>query len=192
MRSASVALLALVIAACGGEQGPSYAVSDPVSVRGWITDVKGAQRGETIEMEMARRTQLFQSSSVWVEQSQYASGGIAENGAFIILDVPPQTATLGFNAPGAETAKIELRGIPGNADVFIPNVVLEPGGAKVLDPKAIVVRVPSSDVEKATPTGKMASVAGYQVPVMEMPLSAFADRRDYPQPSGFRPVATVK
>src|SRR6185295_9822362 len=115
---------------------------EPVSVRGWILDVKGAQRGETMETEIARRTQLFQSSSVWVENAQYASGGIAENGAFIVLDVPPLNATLGFNAPGAESAQVLLKDVPGSADVFIPDLVLQNGGATVLDPKKIEVRLP--------------------------------------------------
>lgn len=186
-------LLVALVAACGGEttgsaRGPARS---PVSVRGWITDVAGATRGETIEMEIARRTQLFQSSSVWVENNEFASGGIAENGAFIVLDVPPANATLGFNAPGAETAKIVLENVPGNADVFIPNVILENGGAKVLDPKAIVVRVPG-DVDKPTPSGKTAIVAGHSVPVIETPLSQMTDRREYPSPAGFRPVATVR
>ena len=142
-------------------------------------------------MEIARRTQLFQSSSVWVEKTEFASGGIAENGAFIVLDVPPMNATLGFNAPGAEAAKIILLNVPPSADVFIPNVILENGGAKVLDPKAIVIRVPS-EIDAPRPTGKMATVAGHQVPIVDVPLGQLADRREYPDPGGFRPVATVK
>lgn len=189
-----IALGIVLLAACGeSKEGQSvYTLSrNPVSVRGWITDVAGAQKGETMEMELARRTQLFQSSSVWVEKSEFASGGIAENGAFIVLDVPPMNAILGFNAPGAETARIVLENIPGSADVFIPNVVLENGGAKVLDPSAILVRVPSS-VDKRRPTGKTAKVAGYTVPIIEAPLQELADRREYPNPGGFRPVATFK
>ena len=188
------AVAIVVLAACGGgEKGESvYTLSrNPVSVRGWITDVAGAQKAETVEMEIVRRTQLFQSSSVWVEKSEFASGGIAENGAFIVLDVPPMNATLGFNAPGAETAKIVLQNVPGSADVFIPDVILENGGAKVLDPKAILVRVPS-EVAKPRATGKTAIVAGYTVPIIETPLAQFADRREYPNPGGFRPVATFK
>ena len=165
--------------------------SGPVSVRGWILDVKGAQRGETIELELARRSVLFQSSSVWVEDVSYASGGIAENGAFIVLDVPPQNAILGFNAPGAETAKVTLANVPPYADVFIPDLVLENGGATVLDPKKIVVRV-SGNVSKPTPTGLMATVAGHRVPVIEVPLIAMEDRRDYPSVPGYRPVAIVR
>jgi len=179
----------LALAACGGDG--DRIVSDPVSVRGWVTDVKGAQRAETVEMEIARRTELFQSASVWVEDTPLASGGIAENGSFIVLDVPAQSATIGFNATGAENARVILQNVPGNADVFIPDIVLEPGGAKVLDPSKIVVRVPS-EVDKPTLTGKTASVAGYTVPIIDTPIRQLVDRRDYPNPGGFRPVATVK
>ncbi len=189
----SLLCVVLVLAACGGEKEASiYEISrDPISVRGWVTDVKGAQRAQTMEMEIARRTELFQSASVWVENAQYASGGIAENGSFIVLDVPPNTATIGFNATGAENAKIVLQNVPATADVFIPDVILEPGGAKVLDPKKIVVRFPA-DIDKPRPTGKNAIVAGYAVPIIETPLNDLADRREYPNPGGFRPVATVK
>jgi len=184
----------LFAAACGGRENDNtvYSLSrNPVSVRGWVLDVKGAQRAEIMEVEIARRTQLFASSSVWVENSEYSSGGIAENGAFIILDVPPMNATIGFNAPGAEAAKLVLQNVPGTADVFIPDVILEPNGATVLDPKKIQVRLPA-EVDKPRLTGKNAIVAGYTVPIIETPLAQMMDRREYPNPGGFRPVATVK
>jgi len=179
----------MILAACGGES--DRITSDPVSVRGWINDVKGAQRATTMEMEVARRQQLFQSASIWVENTPLASGGIAENGSFIVLDVPPRAATIGVNATGAEDARIVLQNVPGNADVLIPDIVLEPGGAKVLDPKKILVRVPA-DVDKPAPSGKTATVAGYTVPIIDTPVAQLMDRRDYPNPGGFRPLATVK
>lgn len=192
MRRPLLALLALALAACGGEKSSIYTMNGkPVSVRGWILDVKGAEHSDIVDVEIARRAQLFLSSSVWVENTEYASGGIAESGAFIILDVPPGNATIGFNAPGAETAKIVMQGVPGTADVFIPDVILEPNGATVLDPKKIVIRLPAS-VDKPTLTGKTAIVAGHTVPIIETPLAQMMDRRDYPSPGGFRPVATVK
>ncbi len=194
MRRPLFALLMMAIAACGGETSESgiYKMSrEPVSVRGWILDVKGAQHEEIVDMEIARRTQLFQSSTVWVENTEYASGGIAENGGFIILDVPPLNATIGFNAPGAENAKIVLEGVPGTADVFIPDLILEPNGATVLDPKKILIRLPAK-VDKPTPSGKTAKVGGHTVPIIDTPLRQMIDRRDYPSPPGFRPVATVR
>ncbi|HVG25188.1 MAG TPA: hypothetical protein VND45_13610 [Thermoanaerobaculia bacterium] len=190
LRGALVIALFL-LAGCRAGDEPFNVAKDPTSVRGWVLDVKGAKRAETIEMELARRSQLFAATSVWVENVQYASGGIAENGAFVVLDVPPQNATLGFNAPGAETARVELRNVPANADVLIPNLILSNGGASVLDPSKIVVRV-AADVSKPTPAGKTATVAGYQVPVVNVPLSQLADRRDYPAVPGIRPVATVR
>jgi hypothetical protein len=187
-------LLAASLAGCGAEKPDNsvYQLSrNPTSVRGWILDVKGAQHEQVIDMEIARRSQLFQASSVWVENTEFASGGIAENGAFIILDVPPIKSTVGFNAPGAETARIVLEGVPGTADVFIPDIILEPNGATVLDPKKILVRLPG-DVKTPRNTGKTARVAGYVVPVIETPIAQMTDRRDYPNPGGFRPVATVR
>lgn len=188
-------LFALVaLAACKGEEKSDsiYLLNrEPVSVRGWIRDVAGAKQGETIEMELARRQGLFAATSLWVESSPYASGGIAGNGAFVILDVPPQSATIGFNAPGAETAKLVMQGIPGNAEVFIPDIILERGGSKVLDPKKIQVKLPAK-IDKARATGQYANVGGYKVPIVLTPLNQFTERREYPEPPGFRPVATVK
>jgi hypothetical protein len=187
-----LAVVMLVLAACSESPDSVYSLSrTPASVRGWVLDVKGATHEQVPDLEIARRTQLFQSTSLWIENNEYASGGIAENGAFIILDVPPGNSVVGFNAPGAETAKIALEGIPGTADVFIPDVILEPNGATVLDPKKILVRVPV-DIEKSTPSGKTAKVGGYTVPIMNTPFAEMMDRREYPNPGGFRPVATVR
>lgn len=189
MRRLLLAVMILSLVACGNRDDDFRISRDPVSVRGWIRDVKGAKQGETIEMELARRSALFLSSSVWVENVQTASGGIQENGAFVVLDVPPKSAIIGFNAPGAEAARVTLENVPGTADVLIPDLILESGGAKVLDPKKIVVRVIGSE-RKAT--GQIAKVAGYDVQVMQVPITEMMDRRDYPEVPGFRPVATVR
>jgi len=184
-----------LVAACGGEKTTDESIyllnREPTSVRGWIYDVAGAKKSETIEIEIARRQGLFASTSLWVENSQYASGGISQNGAFVILDVPPMQSTIGFNAPGAQDAKLTMQNVPGNADVFIPDIILEPGGAKVLDPKKILIRLPMK-IDKARPTGRSAIIAGHQVPIIATPLGQLTDRREYPNPGGFRPVAIVK
>jgi hypothetical protein len=186
----------LLFAACSGEtkidEESIYALNrEPTSVRGWIVDVANTKHSDTIEIEIARRQQLFQATSLWVENNQYASGGISSNGAFVILDVPPINATIGFNAPGAENAKLTLKNVPGNSDVFIPDIVLERGGAKVLDPKKILIRLPMK-IDKAQDTGRTAMIGPYTVPIIATPLGQLTDRREYPNPGGFRPVAIVK
>lgn len=192
MKKAAVVFTLALAVACSDSNEPAMQIArNPVSVRGWVDDVAGVKRAETIEMELARRQSMFQQTSVWVEKTEFASGGVAENGSFIILDVPPGTTTIGFSAPGAENAKVMLENIPGNADVLIPQIVLENGVAKVLDPNLIKIRVPGN-VSQPRDTGQTAKVAGYTVRVIETPLSQLTDRRDYPNPGGFRPVAIFK
>src|SRR5437868_14434802 len=92
---------------CGGQSSPAPALSRaPISVRGWIADVEHPADGatRTVEAEMARRAQLFQSTSVFVENAPYVSGGVAENGSFVLLDVPPGNTRIAFTAPGAPEA----------------------------------------------------------------------------------------
>jgi hypothetical protein len=184
--------LAVALAACGADTTNQRPLSkEPVSVRGWIEDVEGSAHSKTPEMETARRAELFQATSVWIENAPYASGGVAENGAFIFLDVPPGNTTIGFNAPGAEQAQLVMQNIPGNADVFVPGIILKKNGATLVKPQDVKVRVPAQ-ISQAAPTGRMAVIAGVQIPIVNTPLAEFVDRHDYPRPTGFRPVATYK
>ncbi|HUP50080.1 MAG TPA: hypothetical protein VNA04_14945 [Thermoanaerobaculia bacterium] len=185
--------LLLALAACGGGEQPAQPLSrTPVSVRGWIADVEGAPTGElqTPETEGARLAELFQATSMWIEDAPYVSGGVAPNGAFILLDVPPGDVTISFSAPGAEDAQLTLQNIPGNADLLIPAVLLTRGGSKLLQPDQVVVRVPAR-VPAPRRTGQVATVAGVPLPVIEAPLGDFTDRRDYPE-RGIRPLAIVR
>jgi hypothetical protein len=193
MRRSLVAIALFLAAGCGetDQQSAQFLNRKPCSVRGWVLDVKGAQRAENMDLEIARRQELFVNTSIWIENTEFATGGIAENGAFVILDVPPASATIGFQAPGADQAKLPMLNVPPTAEVFIPDVILEPGGATVLDPKKIQVRVPA-EVDQPRLTGKFAQIGSYQVPITEAPINAFGDRREYPKPGGFRPVATFK
>lgn len=187
-------LAAMVLSAACGAKEPSHSSvvsKEPVSVRGWIEDVEGAKRALTPEMESARRGQIFQATQIWVDNADYVSGGVAENGSFILLDVPPGNVTIGFSAPGADQARLVLENIPGNADVFLPGVILKPNGATLVKPEDVRVRV-IADVKNPTPSGRSAKVAGLTVPVLNVPLSAMVDRHDYPKPPGFQPVATFK
>jgi hypothetical protein len=193
MKRLGFLFIAAILTSCGGgDQPKAPAVSkEPVSVRGWIADVAGSTHSKTVEIESNRLTQIFQATQIWVEHADYVSGGVAENGSFILLDVPPGNVTIDLTAPGADQARIVLENIPGNADVFIPGVILEKNGASVLKPQDIKVRVPAR-VGKLEPTGKMAVVAGVQVPILNAPVASMIDRHDYPQPVGFKPVATFK
>ena len=168
---------------------------EPVSVRGWIYDVeRNVAEGsfKTVETEVARRAEMFAQTSVWIDNVAYVSGGVAEDGSFILLDVPPGNVTISFSAPGAETARLPLQNIPGNSDVLVPGLILKKDGSAVTDPKALRVRLPSG-VSASKPTNATAIIAGHTVPIIETPYNQMVDRRDYPAPPGSaRAIATVK
>lgn len=167
---------------------------EPVSVRGWIADVESAPSAsfKTVETEAARKAQLFQAANVWVENAPYVTGGIAENGAFILLDVPPGTTTIMFAAPGAPAAKLVLQEVPGNADIFIPALQLRPSSVALLDPPSVRIRM-AARVQKPTPTKASAVIAGTRFPIIDTPYSAMTDRHEYPNPPGsFAPLPTLR
>ena len=193
-----VIVFAAALSACGGgNPGSSFKnlSTDPISVRGWIVDVEQPANGtyKTVETESARRTAIFQGTNIWVENAPYVSGGVAENGSFLLLDVPPGNVTVTFTPPNAPAAHLVLQNIPGNADVFVPALLLKPNGIDTLQPDQIRVRM-GTKIAKAQPTGKNAMVAGRTVPIMAVPIGELVDRRDYPTPPGGNsaPLATVR
>jgi hypothetical protein len=188
--------LLFILAACGPERTTnSVGVSkEPISVRGWIADVdNGAPPSSfrTVETEAARRIQLFQQTNVWVDNAPYVSGGVAETGAFLLLDVPPGNLTVEFSAPGAPNANLVMQNVPGNADVFVPTLILKKGAVALGDPAGVRVRL-AAHIDKPRPSGKFATIAGLRVPVMETPIAQMSDRHDYPTPPGFMAVAKVR
>ncbi len=191
--AAFAALLGL--AACGPSEQSGPALSkEPISVRGWIVDIEGAANApfQTVETEAFRKTQMFQTMNVWVDNAPYVSGGVAETGAFLLLDVPPGNITITFSAPGAPAAKLVLQNIPGNADVFVPAILLRRDSVALLDPKGVKVRL-AGNVDRAKPTGIVATVAGIAVPVMTTPIAEMADRHEYPaRPAATRPLGIVR
>ena len=191
-----ILLLALLAAACGGGKEPAgpHVARDPISVRGWIVDVDSGPNNayHTIETEAARKQNLFRGTNVWIENAPYVSGGVAETGAFLLLDVPPGNVTITFSAPGAPAARLVLANIPGNADVFVPAMMLKRDGVALLDPASVKVRL-ADNIVKATPTGAFATVAGQRIPVMRTPINQMIDRLDYPNPPATQaPLAVVK
>jgi hypothetical protein len=189
-----LAAMALLAVACSGPAPSTPHVSrEPISVRGWIADVESPPNAyHTVETESARKVQLFQQTNIWVDNAPYVSGGVAENGSFILLDVPPGNVTVSFSAPGAPLVRLVLEHVPGNADVFIPALLIKHDSVGLLDPKGVKVRL-AAKVQRATPAGATAIVAGLSVPVVNTPMVAMMDRLDYPiPPSGPTPIATVK
>jgi hypothetical protein len=189
----AIAAALLFLSSCGGGGGSS-AADGPVSVRGWIGDLKPS--GESYAVlnkpvsEAVRRMQMLANANVYVENVPYASGGISENGSFMILDVPPGKVKVIFQVPGIGDSALELGEIPPNADVMIPGVVIEQGKATVSNPAGVVIRVPG---EQKRSTGKFAMVGGQRAPVVETPLNDLMDRRDYPEPPrDQRPIAIVR
>jgi hypothetical protein len=191
-----VLVLALIAAACNERTGPPgpRVARDPTSVRGWIIDVETGPSNtyHTVETEAARKRDLFRGTNVWVENAPYVSGGVAETGSFLLLDVPPGNVTITFSAPGAPAARLVLGNIPGNADVFVPAILMKHDTVALLDPSAVKVRL-AAQIDKATPTGKFATVAGQRVPIVNTPIAGMIDRMDYPTPPATQaPLATVK
>jgi hypothetical protein len=189
-------LLALLGAfACTDENPNIPRVSkEPISVRGWLLDVEGGPSApfRTAETEAARKAHLFQSTYVEVANAPYVSGGIAENGSFLLLDVPPGKVTIVFTAPGAPAARLEMDNVPGNADIFLPGLLLKPNGVTLANPAEVKVRM-AARIEKTKPSGAFATVAGLRVPVIDTPLAQMADRHDYPiPPTTLVPIARVK
>ncbi len=189
-------ILALLLVSCGGgpENRAPHVSREPISVRGWITD---ADTGpvttyHTVETEAARKQDLFRGTNVWVENAPYVSGGVAETGAFLLLDVPPGNLTITFSAPGVPASRLVLGQIPGNADVFIPAILLKKDTVGLLDPASVKVRL-AAQIDTASPTGAFATVAGQRVPVIRTPIMKMVDRLDYPTPPAYQaPLATVK
>ena len=190
------AAFSLLLLACGPSQPGGPVVSkEPISVRGWVADVEGGGNGtyRTVETEAARKAQLYQSINVWVDGAPYVSGGLQENGSFLLLDVPPGNVTVSFAAPGAPDAKLVLQNIPGNADVYVPSIILAAHSVKFGDPAAVQVRI-AAKIDKPHPTGRFAVVAGQKIAVVEKPLAQLAERHEFPTPpaAGHKPLATVK
>ena len=190
-----VPVLLMLAIACGPDDPNAPRLSkEPISVRGWIVDVAGSPKApfQTPETDAVRRLQLFQSTYVWVDNAPYVSGGVAENGSFILLDVPPGNVTVSFSAPGAPNARLILQNVPGNADVLVPAIILKPNGVTLLDPKGVVVRL-AAKIDKPSASRLTVNVAGLTVPVINTPIMQMTDRHDYPNPpAGLRPIATVR
>lgn len=179
-----VVALGFIACTCGPSSEPQGPVvsKEPISVRGWIVDVDHPTSDgsfKTVETEAARKAALFAATYVAVENAPYVSGGVDENGAFVLLDVPPGRSEIIFTAPGAPAAKLVLEKIAGNADVFIPGLLLKKDGVQLTQPATIRM---AARVDKPRVTALQGIVAGQPVKVVETPIAQMGDRRDFPTP----------
>lgn len=195
MKLLAVLLAVLVVACSGPVPGTPVVSKDPISVRGWILDVDQGESStyKTVETEAARKAALYQSTNIWVDKAPYVSGGVAPTGAFLLLDVPPGTAVIELTPPDSPTARLRMENIPGNADVFLPALIIRKDTVVLADPSAVKVRM-AVRVNKATPSGAFATIGGQRIPIINTPIAEMTDRHDYPTPpnGGPAPLATVK
>lgn len=175
----AVGLLSLAISFCG-ESGPAY--RGPVSVRGSIQSVPGAVALDPRFKVVAGNpeAELFKQTSISVDNADFVSGNVADDGTFVLLDVPSGNVVLTFTAPGAPESKLSLGDIPPSADVLLPGVVVKADGVDLTDPSKAVVRLVANK-DGAKPYAA-STVDGVSIPVRYVPLAEMSDRRDYPEP----------
>lgn len=168
---------ALLATSCSKGEQSRRPRANPISVRGWVSEIGDPASPARSDSQKVR---LFRETSIYVEEVEFAFGGIAETGAFVFLDVPPGLSHLVFSYPGFE-ATLKLEGIPNNADVYLPHLALRGAKIELLDMNNSRIRVEAPNKGSARNTGKTGLVAGVPVPIWEVPLSDLEDRREYPR-----------
>lgn len=171
-----IVLLLPALIQCGGEEGNvrDELPEGPVSIRGWVTRVDGVpnygQDGNLYDL------------NAYVEGIERVSGGIRDNGTFVILGVPPGSSTIVFQAPGVEDAAIHFEGLPPRADVLIPGVVLTPGGAAISEPEQAKVRIPRGRAGEVEQIESTTTANGVTLPTYLVPTRELGDRLNHPKP----------
>jgi hypothetical protein len=188
-------LVALLPIACGDgrsleAEGRGSFKKGPVSIRGWFAEIElGVKPPENVfsvthpgGRVSHYQMSLFKETNLSLRDVPYASGGVADDGSFIILDAPPGRVVIDMQAPGVPLLPFVLENIPPNADVLIPSIRLYPDRYELLQPDRILVRVPTRGKERKK-AAQQAIVGGLAVDVWEVPLREMADRRDWPAPN---------
>ncbi|HUP66240.1 MAG TPA: hypothetical protein VM557_13265 [Thermoanaerobaculia bacterium] len=163
---------------------------NPISIRGWIAgiDTGAPPPGDVFAVTSTDlkispyQSQLFQETNLSIEGVVYASGGVSDNGSFVVLDSPPGDVVLNFQAPGISLVQLRMSGIPPSADVLIPAIQVHPDRIEILDPKSIAIRVPAPAGGERKRLDEKAIVGEHQVEVWQVPLRDMMDRRDWPVP----------
>lgn len=177
-------ILTFAAAGCSApKSGGATSHGSPVSVRGWIADVEmppsDLMKVTDPYLQIQRKYAMFRDTAISVEGVNYVSGGVAETGAFIMLDVPPGDSIINFQPPGLPDAQLKLRQIPGNGDVLLPGLIIKGTKVELFKPEAAMVRLPGSGTERKK-LDIPAYVGDVRIDVWEVPLSEMTDRREYP------------
>jgi len=189
-----IALLVLTVlagshCAAPSKEGPIMSRT-PVSVRGWLQDIEmpakeGSFKVRDAGTETVRKVELFKQTTLYVENAPFVSGAFGENGAFILLDVPPGDITISFQRPGVPDVKLTLQHVPASADVLLPGLIIRNGAIDLLDPGKVEARL-ASTTGTARSLNSSIIVAGHKVPLREVPLNDMMGRREYPTPVAVR------
>ena len=163
---------------------------NPISIRGWIAgiDTGTPPPGDVFAVTSPDlkispyQSQLFQETNLSIEGVAYASGGVSDNGSFVVLDAPPGDVVLNFQAPGISLVQLRMANIPPNADLLIPAIQLHPDRVEILDPEGIAIRVPAPPRGERKQLDEKAIVGEHEVVVWQVPLRDMMDRRDWPVP----------
>ena len=143
MKRLLVLLLPLTLLACDGRslenEGRGSFKRGPISVRGWFAEIEvGAPPENVFSVTQPGgnvshyQQELFKETNLSVRDVPYASGGVADDGSFIILDAPPGRVVIDMQAPGVPLLPLVLENIPPNADVLIPSIKLYPDRFELL------------------------------------------------------------
>ena len=192
MKRLLVLLVPLTLLACDGRslenEGRGSFKRGPISVRGWFAEIEvGAPPENVFSVTQPGgnvshyQQELFKETNLSVRDVPYASGGVADDGSFIILDAPPGRVVIDMQAPGVPLLPLVLENIPPNADVLIPSIKLYPDRFELLQPERVLIRVPTRRSERKK-AAQQATVGGLRVDVWEVPLREMMDRRDWPTP----------
>lgn len=194
MRRPVLLLLSLLVFACSDsetldrEDRGSFR-KGPVSIRGWFSEIDvGPPPPDVFSVTTPNarispyQRQLFEKTNISLEGVPYASGGVRDDGSFIVLDAPSGAMLLNMQAPGVPLVQMRLENIPPNADVFIPGIKLYADRFEILRPDQVLIRVPTRGGERKK-AERTAKVGEHAADVWEVPLREMMDRRDWPVPN---------
>lgn len=156
-----------------GESTPRHGLpKGPVSVRGWVARVDGVPN-------YGKNGYLYDLNA-YVDGIERVSGGVQDDGAFIILGVPPGESTVVFQAPGVEGAAIHFEGLPPKADILLPGIVISPEGVTIPHPELAKVRIANGRGTEIEQVESTTTANGVALPTFRVPIRELGDRLNYP------------